>query len=239
MAFEWVHIDQYRNDTGVEQMLHGRFRLQPLSRVYDSWFEESMQLNRNTQLGPDVSAGAYFSMNEDCYMARTKVGRFCSFGARTAINPFSHPTDWLSIHEFQYHPNAYGWMPEWRAMEKRPRSTLFKHVEIGNDVWSGHNATVLGGVTIGDGAIIAAGAVVTRDVAPYALVGGVPAKVIRYRFPEKIIERLLAVRWWNFPFLRLSGLAFDDIGRCLDQLEAIRAELGPVDAPSGPPARAT
>jgi hypothetical protein len=117
-------------------------------------------------------------------------------------------------------------MPEWRALEKRPRSKLFNRIEIGNDVWSGHNVTVLGGVTVGDGAILAAGAVVSRDVPPYALVGGVPAKVIRYRFPEKIIERLLAVRWWDFPFIRLSGLAFDDIERCLDQLEEIRAELG-------------
>jgi hypothetical protein len=97
LAFEWVHIDEYRNDTDVMHMLHGRFRLQPRARIYNSRFEESMQLNRNTQIGPDVSAGAYFSMNEDCYMARTNVGRYCSFGARTAINPFSHPTDWLAV----------------------------------------------------------------------------------------------------------------------------------------------
>jgi virginiamycin A acetyltransferase len=108
---------------------------------------------------------------------------------------------------------------------------LFKHVEIGNDVSSGHNVTALGGVKVGDGAIPVAGAVVSRDIRPYALVGGDPAKVIQYRFPEGTIERLLAVRWWNWPFLHLSGLAFDDIDRCLEQLDMIRAELGR-DAPA-------
>lgn len=223
---KFIYIEQHKNETDKEQFLHGRFRLQPLARIYKSRFEEAMQLNRNSQVGPDVTAGAYFGMNEDCYIARTEVGRYCSFGARTAINPFSHPTDWLSIHEFQYHRDSYGWMPEYRAVEKLPRERLLMHCRIGNDVWSGHNVTVLGGTTVGDGAILATGAVVTDDVPPYAIVGGVPAKIIRYRFSEAIIARLLSVKWWELPFVRLSGLPFDDIERCLDELEAIRAEIG-------------
>ncbi len=75
----------------------------------------------------------------------------------------------------------------------------FKRVKIGNDVWIGYGALIVGGVTIGDGACIGAGAIVTKDVPPYAIVGGVPAKVLKYRFPEQIIAKLLDEKWWNKP----------------------------------------
>ena len=78
---------------------------------------------------------------------------------------------------------------------------------IGNDVWIGHGAVLLAGVKVGDGAVIAAGAVVTKDVEPYAVVGGVPAKTIRYRFPAEQIEKLLTLRWWERPESTLRRLA--------------------------------
>jgi acetyltransferase-like isoleucine patch superfamily enzyme len=163
-------------------------------------------------------------MNESYYVARATVGAYCSFGARTSINPFNHPVDWLSINEFQYHPNSFDWVQEYREIEREQRTPdMYQHVRVGNDVWSGHNVNVMPGVNVGDGAVLAAGAVVTKDVPPYAIVAGVPATVRRYRFPEKTIERLLKVKWWDLELSELSGLPFRDIERCLDRIEDIRA----------------
>ncbi len=78
-------------------------------------------------------------------------------------------------------------------------------IVIGNDVWIGYEAVILSGVTIGDGAIIGARAVVTKDVPPYTIVGGVPARPIRRRFPDEAVEALLALKWWNWPLKRLSA----------------------------------
>jgi tetrahydrodipicolinate N-succinyltransferase len=91
-------------------------------------------------------------------------------------------------------------------------------------VWTGHNVNVMAGVNIGDGAVIAAGSVVTKNVPPYAIVGGVPAALIRYRFPEKTIERLLRAKWWELELVQLSGLPFRDVERCLDMIEEIKAK---------------
>jgi tetrahydrodipicolinate N-succinyltransferase len=114
-------------------------------------------------------------------------------------------------------------VPEYTDFDRMERTPdMFKHVTIGNDVWTGHNVNILPGVSVDDGAVIGAGSVVTKDVPPYAIVAGVPAQVRRMRFPERTIERLLRLKWWELELSELSGLPFRDIDRCLDRVEAIR-----------------
>jgi len=230
MKFPDIAIDFYENTTGAFADLHGTMRIGAGSRLIKSTFRGPLYMNRNSQIGPDVVVGKYFGMNESCYIARVTAVAFCAIGARTSINPFNHPTDWLSTNEFQYHPHSFDWVDEYRQIERLARTPdMLTQATFGNDVWTGHNCNIMAGVNIGDGAVIAAGSVVTKDVPSYAIVGGVPAKLIRYRFHEKIIERLLRLKWWDLELSQLSGLPFRDIDRCLDMIEAIR-QRAPVAA---------
>jgi acetyltransferase-like isoleucine patch superfamily enzyme len=228
MKYEPLQIDRYENETTDAAFIGGGIvKLNPGARIIKSTLLGPVYLNRNTQVGPDAVVGKYFGMNESCFIARATVGAYCAFGARTSINPFNHPVDWLSTNEFQYHPASFNWVEEYTDFKRLERTPeMFAHVTIGSDVWSGHNANIMPGVSVGDGAVIAAGAVVTRDVPPYAIVAGVPATIKRYRFDEKTIARLLSLKWWDLELSELSGLPFRDLDRCLDLIEEIKASKG-------------
>jgi acetyltransferase-like isoleucine patch superfamily enzyme len=226
LQFATLAIDNYENTSNDWTVIHDVIKVGPGSRIVGARVEGPLYLNRNTQLGPDVVVGKYTGLNESCFLARGSIGAYCAVGARCSINPFNHPTGWLSTHEFQYHPRSYDWVQEIRDFRRLERSSdMFERTTVGNDVWMGHGVNVMGGVTIGDGAIIAAGAVVTKDVPPYAIVAGVPAVVKRYRFDEKTIERLQAVKWWELELSALSGLDFRDVDRCLVALEGVRERM--------------
>ena len=141
------------------------------------------------------------------------VGKFCSLGNDIKIGLTQHPTNWLSTHIFQY--MDFNGIPN----TNKQKWNFSRPVHIGNDVWIGTNVLIMDGLTVGDGAIIAAGAVVTKDVPPYAIVGGVPAKVIRYRFDKKTIKRLENVKWWNKDISLITSLPFNDIEATLNILE--------------------
>lgn len=223
MTFDDIFIDTIENTSNEPTFPHGIIRLNAGARIIKSTIRGPLFLNKNSQVGPDVTVGKYSGMNESCYIARATMGSYCAIGARTALNPFNHPVDWLSTNEFQYHPSSFNWVDEYndfRRLERTP--DMFKFSVIGNDVWTGHNVNVMGGVNVGDGAIIAAGSVVTKDVPPYAIVAGVPATIKRFRFSEKIVERLLELKWWDLELSDISGLPFRDIERCLDMIEEIK-----------------
>lgn len=134
---------------------------------------------------------------------RLIIGKFCSIacGAKFLFNSANHSLTSLSTYPFPI------FFEEW-GLERAQVARAWDHkgdIVIGNDVWIGYEAVILAGVTIGDGAIIGTRAVVTKDVPPYTVVGGVPAKPIRKRFPDDTIAALIALRWWDWPEERIAA----------------------------------
>jgi len=123
------------------------------------------------------------------------IGKYCQIGADVAIHATNHPISYLSTYINQ---NLF--QGDLKTLKKT------NSITIGNDVWIGHNVIIVGNVTIGNGAILAAGCVVTKDVPPYAIVGGVPAKFIKKRFSDHIIKEIEALQWWNLPDAELEKI---------------------------------
>ena len=186
-------------------------------------------------VGPVTSAepvriGAFTYIVGGWIDACDEIGRYCSIARDVRIGDPGHPVDWLGSGTFQYNASTWSWHPAGVVSEVRHEQRNFDKapVQIGNDVWLGAGAIVLRGVSIGDGAVVAAGAVVTKDVPPYAIVGGVPAEVIRYRFAPGLVEELLDLRWWRFSPAQLEGLHFEEPERACTQLrERIAGGLEP------------
>lgn len=149
---------------------------------------EKCLLNNST-----ISAFTY--VGRQSVIQNTSVGRFCSVANNVFSGLGNHP-----VHEFSTSPLFYRINNPFniKLVECNSDFQEYKPVEIGNDVWIGARAIILDGVTIGDGAVIAANSIVTKDVPPYAIVGGIPAKIIKYRFNQEKIQYLTDLKWWNW-----------------------------------------
>lgn len=167
--------------------------------MYNDFVNDPTEFEKNNVL-------YHYPINGD----RLIIGKFCSIacGAKFLFNSANHSLTSLSTYPFPI------FFEEW-GLERAQVARAWDHkgdIVIGNDVWIGYEAVILAGVTIGDGAIIGTRAVVTKDVPPYTIVGGVPAKPIRKRFPDDTIAALLALRWWDWPEERIAG--------CLDAIQS-------------------
>jgi acetyltransferase-like isoleucine patch superfamily enzyme len=182
----------------------------------ETFFEGRNHVNKNSSISKSyVGLGTYIAGHTS--LSRIKIGRFCSIGQRLKTNLGIHPTHFVSTH-----PSFYS--SKKQAGFSFVKKTIFKEhrfvdhqdkylIEIGNDVWIGNDVVIMDGVKVGDGAIIGAGALVTKNIPPYSVVGGVPAKIIKMRFDQATIDKLLSVKWWNrdFEWIKNNADSFSNV----------------------------
>lgn len=169
---------------------------------------------------PDVGSFSYSHSPLDHFLT---VGRYCSIAIDFNVLGPEHPHHWAMMSEIGYQSNiaAAGAREDFGKPEEPPFFyNAFRPMPvIGNDVWIGQGARIKRGIVVGDGAVIAAGAVVTKDVPDYAIVGGVPAKIIKYRFNEKLIGRYQSLRWWDYAEPDFYKFPINDPEQFLDTFE--------------------
>ncbi len=196
--------------------LKRRFGLRTLGSDADYWIADNTTFEPDCRLGGPVfiagsSVGAFTYIEVGSRISRSSIGRFCSIAPYCIVGLAEHPTNYVSTH-----PIFYRQIPDlgYDLVAEDFHEELTE-TKIGSDVWLGVGAIVKGGVTIGHGAIVGAGAVVTKDVPPYAIVGGVPAQVIRYRFDEQTIAALMDSLWWehDLEWLREHSSQMRDTGQ--------------------------
>ncbi|MBC5992533.1 xenobiotic acyltransferase family protein [Pontibacter cellulosilyticus] len=187
-------------------MLNEKARdLENRSRFSGSMIDESCCFTSDTTIGENSHIlrgsilnhshiGSYSYVGKNALIQSATIGRYCSIANDVIIGLGAHPINMFSTSPLFYKTKN---PLQIRLVEKDQDFEEYKSISIGNDVWIGARVVIMGGISIGHGAVLAAGSVVTRDVPPYAVVGGVPAKIIKFRFSEEVQNALLKTRWWE------------------------------------------
>lgn len=162
-----------------------------------------------------VAIGSNAYVGSHTHVQYATIGSFVSIGPDVRIGLGRHPVDMVSTYPSFYASRASTVV----HLVNNPKVQEYARVTIGSDVWIGARAMIVDGVHVGHGAVVAAGAVVTKDVEPYAIAGGVPARVLRYRFPPDVISSLLEIEWWSWPYHRIQERAADfaDVPRFIEK----------------------
>jgi acetyltransferase-like isoleucine patch superfamily enzyme len=188
------------------RQLADRVRRGPTTRKVSSGYTKDRMRDQIQKFGYEVGDYSY-GLPEIQWGKGRKIfiGKYCSIagGVRIFLGG-NHRSDWVTTYPFSALTDTW---PEGKGIQGHPQSN--GDVRIQNDVWIGAYSTLMSGVTVGNGAVIAASAVVTKDVPPYAIVGGNPARIIRYRFREEVVAQLLELNWWDFPEIRVRSLMPD------------------------------
>lgn len=181
-------------------------------RIHPTAELKSCRLGRYAIVGErvilrEVSVGDFSYFERHAEAIYTTIGKFCSIAANTRLNALEHPIERITSHKVSYRPNEYfRWLGVDADFKARRQA---KTVRIGHDVWIGHGAVVAPGVAIGNGAVVGANAVVTRDVQPYEIVAGAPARQLRFRFEPDVRARIEALAWWDWPVAKLADAVPD------------------------------
>ena len=179
----------------------------PEPRIHPTAELKACKLGRYASIGErvvlrEVNVGDFSYFERHAEAIYTTIGKFCSIAANSRINALEHPIERITQHKLSYRPNEYfRWLGVDAAFRARRQA---KAVSIGNDVWIGHGAVIMPGISIGNGAIVGANTVVTKDVRAYTIVAGVPAKPLRLRFPSETAARIESLAWWDWPPEKLA-----------------------------------